>query len=94
MNEMLKRSSVVFALLIGGVLCVSFGPRASSQQALPPAVAAPPVAVPSEVGRYQLTRESVNSFYLLDTATGRIWYRYGTGAAQWEEQSPAFTKGK
>ena len=89
MKETMKRSSVVFALLLSGVLFISFGPRAGSQQ--PPA---PPIAAPSEVGRYQLTRESVNSFYLLDTATGRIWYRYGTGAAQWEEQSPAFTKGK
>lgn len=94
MNQTLKRSSVVFALLMGGVLCVSFGPRASSQQALPPAVAAPPVAAPSEVGRYQLTSMDDNRVYMIDTATGRVWYRYGTGAAPWEEQSPAFVKGK
>ena len=94
MNEMMKRSSIVFALLMGGVLCISFGPRAGSQQVLPPAVALPTATPASEIGRYQLVRESVNSFYLLDTKTGRVWYRYGTGAAEWVEESPAFTKGK
>ena len=89
MKETMKRSSIAVALLMGGVLFISFGPRAKSQEAV-----APPVAAAFEVGRYQMIKLSANDVYLLDTKTGRVWYRYGTGAALWEEQSPAITKGK
>jgi len=41
-------------------------------------------------GHYQLTVDH-DSQWLLDTDSGRVWFRYGTGPSQWTEQSPDYT---
>jgi len=55
---------------------------------------APAAPASSQVGRYQLHKETdSNEQFIIDTQTGRLWYRYGTGVkAVWEEQSPDYTK--
>lgn len=71
-------------LLLGGGALSLFSRSAHSQS---------PALANGAPGRYQLIVQGANSQYIMDTQTGRMWYRFGTGAKSvWQEESPDYRK--
>ena len=71
---------VALALVIGAFTLLGRG--ALSQR---------PAQAAAQIGRYQLTLASTGSQYIIDTQTGRLWYRYSNSAKiAWQEQSPDY----
>ena len=84
MQKSISVTLVAFALVLGCTVAALFSRSAWSQSPVPPNASA---------GRYQLLVPSDNAQYVIDTQTGRVWYRYGTGVkATWEEQGPDYTR--
>ena len=84
MQRSLQASLVIIALLLGCIVFGLFSRSARSQSSVPS---------PAATGRYQLLVPSDNAQYIIDTQTGRVWYRLGTGVkSTWDEQGPDYTK--
>lgn len=68
-------------LVVGGGALSLFSRSAHSQSTAQPS---------GQPGRYQLIVQGANSQYIIDTQTGRMWYRFGTGQTPWQEESPDY----
>lgn len=74
----------VIAFLLGCIVTGLFSHSAWSQSS---------TLSTASAGRFQLLVPSDNTQFLIDTQTGLVWYRFGTGVkATWEEQGLDYTK--
>lgn len=84
MQKLVQACSVATVLLLVGIVWFGLSRSAQGQS---------PLTARSYAGRYQLIVVDANTQFVIDTQTGRIWYRYGVGVrAIWQEQSPDYTK--
>ena len=85
MQKSLQASLVVIALLLG---CIVFGLFSRSARSQSPAlVTQSTLPITASPGRYQLLFPSGNFEFMVDTQTGRVWYRTEPGSP-WLEESP------
>jgi len=90
MQKSLQVSLAIIALLLG---CIVFGVFSRSARSQSPALVTSqsPLPMAASPSRYQLLFPRGNFEFIVDTQTGRVWYRDEPGSP-WIEESPDTTK--
>ena len=98
MQKSLQVSLAIIALLLG---CIVFGVFSRSARSQSPALVTSqspalvtsqsPLPMAASPSRYQLLFPCGNFEFIVDTQTGRVWYRDEPGSP-WIEESPDTTK--